>query len=94
MKNFGKFVLAVYAALVFGLGWPVIWGEIALGVFAVLAVLGESKRIAVLEVTIPIIVIILVHQKPDWWMVCVGVSIFLAVWNVAEWVAIAKEKIR
>lgn len=94
MKNFGQFVLAVYAALVFGLGWPVLWAEIALAAFAVIAVLGESKRIAVLEVVIPFIVIILFHQKPDLWLVCLSISAFLAVWNVTELITALKEKLR
>jgi len=94
MKNFGQFVLAVFAALVFGLGWPVLWAEIALTIFAVLAVLGESKRIALVEVVIPFIAIIIFHHEPHLWLVCLLMAAFLAVWNVTELITGLKEKLR
>ncbi len=94
MKNFVQFVLAVFAALVFGLGWPILWAEIALAVFAVLAVNGDSRRIAILEVIIPIFVIILFHYNPDMWLLCIGITAFLAVWNIAESISAVKEIIK
>jgi len=94
MKNFVQFVLAVFAALVFGLGWPILWAEIALAVFAVLAVNGDSRRIAILEVIIPIFVIILFHHKPDLWLICLAISGFLAVWNITETVTALKIKLK
>lgn len=88
MKNFFQFLLAAFATLVIALNWPIIGAEIALAVFAVLAVFNESKRIAIIEVLVPIVIIIFLHQKPDWWMVCIVISLFLAVWNMAEGVTV------
>jgi hypothetical protein len=94
MKNFFQFLLAAFATLVIALNWPIIGAEIALAVFAVLAVFNESKRIAIIEVLVPIVIIIFLHQKPDWWMVCIVISLFLAVWNMAEGVTVIKEKLK
>jgi hypothetical protein len=94
MKNFFQFLLAAFVTLVIALNWPIIGAEIALAVFAVLAVFNESKRIAIIEVLVPIVIIIFLHQKPDWWMVCIVISLFLAVWNMAEGVTVIKEKLK
>ena len=94
MKNFVQILLAIFVALVFGIGWPSLWAEIAMAVFALLGVFNESRRIAVIEVLLPIVIIILFHQNPNLWWLCLGISIFLFVWNVAEGVTVLKEKIR
>lgn len=94
MKNFSQFLLAVFAAVVIGLGWSFLYAEIALCIFAALAVFGESKRIAILEVIIPIVVIILFHYNPDMWLLCIGITAFLAVWNIAESISAVKEIIK
>lgn len=94
MKNFVQFCLAAFTVVVFGLRWPVLWAEIALTIFAVMAIFGKSKKIAVIEVLLPIVVIIIFHQKPNLWLICLIISGFLAVWNIAEWVSIFKEKLK
>jgi len=94
MKNFPQFCLAVFATLVFGLGWPVIWAEIALAIFALLAIIGDSKKIEAVEILLPFMAIILFHQKPDLWLVCLSMSAFLAVWNATELITGIKEKLK
>ena len=94
MKNFFQFLLAILASLVFLLGWPHLWAEVALAVFAAIALLGESKIIAAFEVVIPIIVIILFNHRPDLWLLCLALSIFLVVWNTTEFITTLKEKLK
>jgi len=93
MKNTGQFFLALFAALVFGLGWPSLWAETALAVFAVIAIFGGSKKIEVVEIALPFVVIILFHQKPELWWVCLGISAFLAVWNITEPITALRQKL-
>ena len=94
MKNFPQAVLAAFAALVIGLGWPILWAEIALVVFALMAITGESKRIEFVEILLPFIVIILFHEIPELWLVCLIISGFLAFWNLTETLTNIKEKIK
>lgn len=92
MKNFVQFVLAILAVVVFVFELPILWAEVALAFFAAIALLDRGWVIIVFGFIIPILAIVIVNYKPDWWLVYLALSDFLAIWKAIEIVSKLNEK--
>lgn len=89
LKNVIQSLIAILAAFVFALGWPVWIGYAALIFIAVLAAFESLRWLSALEVFITVLTIVFCST---WYFGLVGAGL-LAIWNMAQWIAPLKQKL-